>query len=253
MPMRKRLVAGIALVVLLAAALQSAGRAVAAPSGTPHYPDLRTTRKFLARRLQITHESGRKLLRFSNNVRNEGDGPLELFPVNDPETATTDAYQRVYSHTASGSWYVVSEELVGTFAFHVAHNHWHFGDFAAYELHAALAGGGVGALVGTASKVSFCVNDSKLMNPNLEHSSRQSVYLASNCDQNGVQGQSVGWGDTYKYTLADQSIDITSVPDGIYWLISTADPDNRIAETNDANNATRLKIQIAGDTVTNLS
>ena len=63
----------------------------------------------------------------------------------------------------------------------------------------------------------------------------------------------MGWGDTYKYTLADQSIDITSVPDGIYWLISTADPDNRIAETNDANNATRLKIQIAGDTVTNLS
>lgn len=249
MAMPKRLIALMALATLLVAT----GVAVAAPAGDPHYPDLRTTRKYLARDLRIVHEGGRKLLRFSNNVRNDGDGPLELRPENDPVTNTTDAYQRVYSHDEDGSWYLDSEIKVGTFAFHEAHNHWHFADFAGYYLHEVTSRGWLGPLIGEGSKVTFCIADVVRIDSTLEHSASTAAYPVSNCDQNSTTGLSVGWGDTYKYSLADQSIDITGLPDGRYWLVSTADPDNRLLETNDANNSTKLKIEIRRDRVVNLT
>jgi hypothetical protein len=241
------------IAVAVGAFLISTAVASAAPSGEPHYPDLRTTRRFLARRLQIVHEGGAKLLRFSNNVRNDGAGPLEVRAQNDPVTDITYAYQRVYTHDPQGNWSVVSETQVGTFAFHESHDHWHLGDFASYALHDVGLRGGVGSVERVGSKVTFCVADSKLMDPSLEHAAGNAVYPASNCDQNNTQGISVGWGDTYKYTLPDQSLDITGVPDGEYWLVSTADPDDRLAETNEANNAAKLKVRITGDSVTKVT
>ncbi len=49
---------------------------------------------------------------------------------------------------------------------------------------------------------------------------------------------SAGWGDTYVAALYDQWIDVGTTPlaDGSYAIRSTADPDNRLMETNDFNN-----------------
>ena len=50
--------------------------------------------------------------------------------------------------------------------------------------------------------------------------------------------------------MAGQEIDLNGVGDGFYWLVSTADFQGRIVETNETNNCTAAKIEIRGTTVT---
>jgi hypothetical protein len=59
-----------------------------------------------------------------------------------------------------------------------------------------------------------------------------------------VQGISVGWVDVYDSTRDGQWIDVTDVASGTYWLESTADPLNRLKESNEYNNTTRIRVTI---------
>src|SRR5947207_371520 len=219
------------------------------PAGTPDYPDLITIPPFDIG-IEYTASSGRKLLRFSNAVANFGDGPFEVIPVNDATSGTTEAYQRLYSHDTNGNWFVVATNHIGTFAFHPAHNHWHFENFARYELHDVSPDGSVGSNVfAAAEKVSFCLVDDVFLDPVLEHAASQSY---TNCGQLKPQGISVGWVDVYPWTLPDQDLDITGIPDGDYWLVSTADPGNVISESSGAtetNNTAATRVHLASDLV----
>jgi hypothetical protein len=220
------------------------------PPDAIHYPDLQTLPPYDIT-IQNDPTTHHKLLRFSNAIANLGEGPMELIPQNNAATGTTDAYQRLYSHDADGNWYVVATVYVGTFVFHPQHNHWHFEDFARYELRNAPRDGSIGGTVlASASKVSFCLEDSLRVNSGLEHFSPSQTY--TNCDQVDPQGISIGWADVYGWNLFGQSLDITRIPNGVYWLVSTADPDNLIAEGGgafEANNTAAVKIRIKGGKV----
>jgi hypothetical protein len=237
----------VALVVFAAAAASVATVAQAGDPGTPHYPDLiPLTPSNL--RIVSGKATGQKLLRFSNTVTNQGEGPFELRPENNPGNGTTTAYQRIYTHNSCVpqpcAWSLQSEFPVGTFEFHPAHNHWHFGGFALYQLRNVAPGGGIGRRVlASSDKISFCMVDTLPVNDGLPHYSG-ATYLS--CQQGSTQGISVGWGDVYGSTLPGQSLDITRVPTGTYWLVSTADPDNLIAETNNANNVSAVLVNIRG-------
>jgi hypothetical protein len=61
---------------------------------------------------------------------------------------------------------------------------------------------------------------------------------------------SVGWGDTYRYYLFGQSIDISALPDGVYDLEIRIDPKNKIVEKDDSDNASSVRIQLDGNSVT---
>lgn len=67
---------------------------------------------------------------------------------------------------------------------------------------------------------------------------------------NGILGLSVGWGDQYDYTDPGENIDITSLPDGVYWLRSIADPYHVLQDSNPGNNVTDTQLRITGNTVT---
>ena len=219
------------------------------PAGTPHYPDLVTLPPFNIA-IEYNPGTGKKLLRFSNAVVNLGEGPLELNPVNNPVTGTTDAYQRLYSHDTDGIWSPVATNYVGKYVFHPAHNHWHFENFASYELHDVAADGSIGRNVfAAAGKVSFCLVDDVLLDPVQEHKGSQTY---TNCSRFTPQGISVGWVDIYLWTLPDQDLDITLIPDGYYWVVSTADPAGVINEggrSTEQNNAAATKVRIASDFV----
>ena len=221
----------------------------AGPPGTIHYPDLQTLPPSDIG-IEYDRTTGHKLLRFSNAIANLGEGPLEVIPTNNATTATTDAYQRLYSHDQNGNWYVASTVYVGTFVFHPQHNHWHFEDFARYELHDVAPDGSIGSTVLSSSqKVSFCLTDYAQVDSSLEHSAT-ATYIP--CEQTDPQGISVGWADVYDWYLEGQSLDITGLPDGDYWLVSTADPDNLLNEGGGAferNNTSSVKVQIASELV----
>ena len=248
--MRKfRFMAASAVFAGAALVTSSAGGTTA---GTKHYPDLRTRPPS---DIGITRQcsflllgSCKTLLRFSNTVWNAGDGRLEMPPQNNSSTGKTNAYQRVYTHDASGKWKLAEELPVGEFVFHSSRNHWHFEGFANYSLINENADGSIGNNVQRSSqKTTFCVIDTHRVNPNLQHSGAQ-TYTA--CGQTDITGLTVGWGDKYGHTLPGQSIDISHLPDGRYWLYSVADYKNKLAETRDDNNWAAVKLQIRGTTVT---
>ena len=221
----------------------------AGPAGTIHYPDLQTLPPSNIG-IEYNPGTGQKLLRFSTTIVNVGQGPLELIPTNNAATGKTDAYQRLYTHDDAGNWSVASTVYVGTFVFHPQHNHWHFEDFARYELRDAAPDGSPGsAVLASSEKVSFCVMDTELYNTNLEHAG-EAAYIP--CTATDPRGISVGWADVYTWDLFGQTLDITGLFDGDYWLVSTADPDNLINEGGGAaeiNNTGAVKVHIGSDLV----
>jgi hypothetical protein len=203
----------------------------AAGAAVGRYPDLRTLPPTNLRLdSAVIGGSQHRVLRFSNTVWNAGPGRLEL--RGDSSSGRTVAYQRLYDGTS-----LVGEWPVGSFTYHPTHYHWHFEDFAQYELWTRtdyehwLATGRTGSQARwRGGKVTFCIADTHQART-LPGSPSSPTYGAQ-CGQ-GLQGLSIGWGDTYPYSLPDQWIDLgsTGLTPGQYVLRSVADPLNLIHES----------------------
>lgn len=170
-------------------------------------------------------------LRLTSAIANVGEGALEL-SGGEIVGEIQQVYQRLYN--ADGSF---ADVLAGTFIYHIEHDHIHFEEFAEFRLRAVTSGGGVGDIVAAGDKVSFCLLDVERYDtagPATPH------YLS--CGQ--VQGISPGWADVYTRGLPGQSIEITNVSDGEYWLEVVADPLNHIVESDETNNVTRILISL---------
>jgi hypothetical protein len=167
------------------------------------------------------------VLRFTATIWNAGQGPLELRGESD---ADYHAYQRIYDQ--SGGFQ--DQPVTGGFTYFEPHQHWHFENFAEYQLwpkddfdHWMASSRQQGQPRWQGSKTTgqdegFCIRDSDPIQ-SLAGTPLAPVY--SVCDRS-VQGISVGWGDTYPFTLAEQWVDLgpDDLPDGQYVLRVVADP-----------------------------
>ena len=194
--------------------------------------------------LDETSESGRTLLRLTAAIANVGDGPLELHGGDPGPDGRQPVVQRIDT-TDGGD----TERLAGEFAHHEAHGHTHFEAFAQYNLRSVVSEGGVGELVAGGAKTSFALMDSQAYDLSLPAAAEHSVYtncllelITPECEE--VQGISVGWADLYGKHLPGQSIDVTEVPDGDYWLEVVVDPEQRIEESDELNNVSRIRITL---------
>ena len=204
--------------------------------GEPELPDLLTWDEAMEDAYIAGSGSSREI-RFTNAVANRGAGPLDVYGVVDSD-GTTQAYQAVENEDGSRTVY-----QVGTFVFqgHESHNHWHFDEFATYRL----VNPSTGATVATSGKVSFCLEDSeRYTDEYLPGSPSSPVYSCSR------QGISRGWADVYDASLAGQSIPLAGVADGTYDLVSTADPEGRLLESDSSNNTATVRVRISGSSVT---
>jgi hypothetical protein len=182
---------------------------------------------------------GHTHLAFSNGTPNIGTGPLYLYGILPALTDSTQlVMQRIFR--SDGTYY---DDTAGTFIYHPTHNHIHFEDWCIYRLREILPGDGVGAIVASSPKTSFCVLDLVVYNSSLPGFSSAPYF---NSCTGTTQGLSVGWLDIYTKSLPGQNIDITNVPPGVYWLESEADPDNHIHEADETNNIARIKVTIGG-------
>lgn len=213
--------------------------------GEAHLPDLLTR---TPEDLVIQREGGQRVLRFSNTIYNFGYGPLELRPENQPRGGTV-AYQRIFTHDTNGNSVLFSETQVGIFTFHRAHHHWHFDNFAGYTIHYDAAGA-PGSVALATSKTTVCIRDNRSPESGgntLEHFGWGGY---TRCTKTATEGLSVGYGDTYTWDIAGQDINIETLADGCYWLVSTADPYGLLAESNDGNNAAAIQFSFSGDSLT---
>jgi hypothetical protein len=196
-------------------------------------------RAFPASDLSVaTTASGGREIRFTTTTWNAGDGPLELI-AGETGPAGQNVYQRVYLD--NGSHY---DNLAGTFELHPAHDHFHLEGYALYTLQPLNA---PGASQRTGQKTTFCLMDTTKVNLRLPGSPNRAVY--GGCGST-FQGLSVGWGDRYGSHLEGQSIDITGNPDGTYRLMIEADPESRLLETDESDNASCVLLNVNGFSVT---
>jgi len=184
--------------------------------------------------------TGKRLLRFTNSIQNNGPGAAEIWGYSDPVSEKTIVVQSIYTADGSPSKNVVA----GEFIFHPEHDHWHVEEFARYELWSLDLGGALETIIAISEKVSYCLRDDA--RSELPDAPRQQTYMM--CDQK-KQGITIGWIDVYEYYLPGQNIDITDVPDGIYALRSIVDPGNQFRELNRGNNAATVYLEISGDRV----
>ncbi|MEE9606170.1 MAG: lysyl oxidase family protein [Myxococcota bacterium] len=221
--------------VLLAFALLSP--AVAGAQVVDLLPDVITVRERLFETaLDETTRPGRILLRLSSATPNIGAGPLEILPRNVVVDGREKVNQRIYR--SDGTWW---GREAGTFSFHRRHDHIHFNEWAAYRLREITDDGGVGELVAGGDKTSFCLVD--LFVYDASHPNFPSRPGYTSCGHK-KQGISPGWGDLYHLSIPGQSIDITEVDDGTYWLEAEVDPENRILEEDETNNVSRVRVAI---------
>jgi hypothetical protein len=194
--------------------------------------------------LVINSSERQKLIRFSNTIWNRGPGVLELFGEFNPQNDTVRVTQNIHAEDRS-----VLEHEAGEFEFHASHGHWHWEGFSLYEVWTVGEDGSLQQLLASSDKVGYCVRDIAPQSEQLIDESSTSNRGYNSCFW-ARQGLSVGWNDTYRAHIPGQIVDITSLPDGLYGLKSTVDPENIIVESEDGNNSAALYFSLYQDQIT---
>ena len=243
------LLTGVAI-ALGAAAVGQGGKTPTPTGGL--LPDLRTV---VPAHLNLVNEHQRDLLRFANGIANTGPGPWGMRP--DPPlelaTETTTAIQEIRDSNnfykcgeqpkqVTACYNVISEHAAGTFVYHPAHNHWHIGDVALFEVRKGdpFTGPIVG---GNSIKTTFCLIDWYKLDDNSKAPER--VFF--DCYK-GHQGISSGWVDQYHQSTSGQEVDLTGVDNAEdYYLVSTANYVQRFLESDYTNNTAWVKFRLYQD------
>jgi hypothetical protein len=242
--MRRTFRLAVLVSVLVLALLGSAGSASAA---SDRLPDLAMAR--LQHIVTQNTADGRRLLRFSAIIVNVGVGPFELRSRRTDTSSSWSSRQVIYND--AGGVRSVATPSVQLVYGGDGHNHWHVRDLERYRLVPLDNASGNR----TGHKAGFCFFDNYQYKLSLPGAPQTVKYPRSAC---GTQtsltlrhGLSVGWGDNYQWSLPDQYIDTTGLPDGTYRLWATTDQANLFLESNDANNSTwaDLRIDASGVTV----
>ena len=196
--------------------------------------------------LAIVQEGDTYRLAFASAVDNVGRGPL-LIVGERPERSVPIMAVRQVVRSSDGS---TRERLVEGEIRYVrseTHAHWHLLAFERYELRKAEDG----ELVGPDAKTGFCLGDryETSRDTELENEPAEAVWT-EDCGRRrpGLltvsEGISPGYGDDYEPELEGQYLDVTSVPPGRYLLVHRANPGRTLEESDYANNAASVLIQL---------
>jgi hypothetical protein len=208
-----------------------------------------------------------RCLRFDNNIRNAGVGPLILRFNYSPDAFTGNCVmnQEIISSDASAA-----DRPAGPCEFHAQHGHFHYKNMAIYELYAIDRHGKPSASpVATSRKVGFCAIDvddynfgqaaarqrprtynfptCNIPNAYTTELPKSSPYYPSMVPE--YMGISPGWADVYTWDLPAQYIDISNVPDGVYEVVSRSNPDGALLTSSRREETGVSCVRIEGNAV----
>ena len=137
---------------------------------------------------------------------------------------------------------------VGRFVYATGrHAHWHLRSFERYELrHVDDA-----SIVAHDRKIGFCLGDgyvSRLRTPLAPRVYTRRIGLCRRDEPRAAvlrQGISPGYGDAYGPRLEGQSVALEGLPSGRYLLVHRVNPDGRLRESSQANNAASALIALS--------
>ncbi|MFC5178469.1 lysyl oxidase family protein [Nocardioides taihuensis] len=184
-------------------------------------------------------------LRFGATTWNGGDSPLVVDGFrSETDPDAMDAYQYFFDQDGNQVGY----QPVGEMHWHAAnHNHWHFEDFAQYNLLAADM-----SQVVKSTKQSWCLANTDAVDFTVDGADwrPENTDLSTACG--GYDALSIrevlssGSGDTYYQYRAGQAFRIKNVPNGIYYISVEANPLGNLYELDETNNDSLRKIRIGG-------
>jgi hypothetical protein len=217
-------------------------RALAAAPKTGPRPDLRS---LPAWGISLSEEDGKAYVNFGATVWNAGNSPLLVDGFRRTGTELMDAYQ--YFFDAKGK--EVGSVEAGTMEWDPrdGHRHWHFTDFAQYNLLNADKSQAV-----RSGKEAFCLANTDAVDYTIPQAKWRpyNTDLSSSCGQNTAvavrEVLDIGNGDTYSQDRPGQSFEITDLPNGTYFIETLANPSNKLAESNTKNNSALRKIVLGG-------
>jgi hypothetical protein len=192
--------------------------------------------------LRFSTVAGRTVIRFTGSFWNKGYRAFKLISENQIATGGLDGTEDVYQHVESEDG-TIRKTFAGTFVWHQAHSHHHYGDFAEYIIEPVKVAAGVPALPMSSGrqKTTFCIRDDQRMPADVPHAPLRPVFTT--CGKDG-QGVSAGWIDVYASTLPDQYVDVHDFPPGVYALSFLLDPKQRFIEEHADNNIATTLVEI---------
>ncbi|MFC8943277.1 lysyl oxidase family protein, partial [Streptomyces griseoincarnatus] len=182
-------------------------------------------------------------LTFSAHEWNAGPAPLVVEGYRRGAGEVMDAYQFFYKDGKE-----VGSTKTGTMKYHDApeHDHWHFLDFASYELVKP-----DGSLVTTSGKQSWCLAPTDPVDLTVPGATwrPEATGLDSTCgDRSAIwlrEVLPVGWGDTYNQSQT-QAFSLTGVPNGTYQIKITVNPKGTLHEQTLTNNVSYRTVVLGG-------
>ncbi|GLY08108.1 MULTISPECIES: lysyl oxidase family protein [Actinoplanes] len=189
--------------------------------------------------------NGKWYVNFGATVWNAGSSPLVVDGFRRTGTELMDAYQ--YYFDAKGKQ--VGSKAAGTMEWDAreGHMHWHFTDFAQYNLLKADK-----KLAVRSGKEAFCLANTDAVDYTIKSAKWRpdNTDLSTSCGANTVvavrEVLDIGNGDTYSQDRPGQSFDITGLKNGTYYIQVLANPSKRLSELSTTNNSALRKIVIGG-------
>ncbi|GAA0455704.1 hypothetical protein Aca07nite_50370 [Actinoplanes capillaceus] len=213
----------------------------AVPSGGPK-PDLKS---LPAWGISLSDEGGKWYVNFGATVWNAGTSPLLVDGFRRTGTDLMDAYQ--YFFDAKGNQ--VGSKEAGTMEWdpREGHKHWHFTDFAQYNLLSSDQ-----KLAVRSGKEAFCLANTDAVDYTIAGAKwrPENTSLETSCGADTVvavrEVLDIGNGDTYSQDRPGQSFEITDLPNGTYWIQVLANPEKKLAELSTTNNTALRQIILGG-------
>ena len=189
--------------------------------------------------------NGKWYVNFGATVWNAGTSPLLVDGFRQTGTELMDAYQ--YFFDAKGNQ--VGSVPAGTMEWdnREGHKHWHFTDFAQYNLLAADK-----KLAVRSGKEAFCLANTDSVDYTIPNAKWRpdNTDLSTSCGGNTAvavrEVLDIGNGDTYSQYRPGQSFEVTDLPNGTYYIEVKANPANKLAELSTSNNTSLREIQLGG-------
>ena len=225
-------------VKVAAAPKKLSGKKVKKPSGP--LPDLRSLPAW-----GIGMDEGRYLT-FSATVWNAGPGRLVVDGFRSKsDHDLMNAYQYFFTKSGKQKGY----RKVGGMEWDArdGHEHWHFKDFATYQLVDSKK-----KLVVRSAKEAFCLANTDAIDYTVKGANwrPENTDLSTSCGDRSSLGVrevlDTGSGDTYLQYLPGQSFDLKGLKNGTYYIKIKANPKKRLYEKKTGNNTSYRKVVISG-------
>lgn len=195
----------------------------------------------------IVKHKNRENLAFGATAWNAGPAPLTVEGFREPDVEDMDAFQYFFDPAGAE----VGKAPVGTFDWddRLGHKHWHFDQFARYDLLDATQ-----TEVVASRKQSFCIVPTDAVDLTLPGAVMEPwlVGLDTACGgKNAIwirENLEAGWGDTYFQYVSGQSFNVTDLPNGHYFISVTVNPTGELYEVDSTNNVTLREVVLRGRT-----